>query len=149
MWRTKWWRMYDRDPIPNWVQGRLALTGDAAHPPLQYLAQGAVMAIEDAWVLSEHVGAQLTAGHLDWDAALAAYNAVRPEHCRRVQTTARAWGELWHLTGDEREARNAVLQHRDIQDYGFVDWLYGPTALTPDQEPPMFTPQRLEVPVNA
>jgi 3-hydroxybenzoate 6-monooxygenase len=149
MWRTKWWRMYDRDPIPNWVQGRLALTGDAAHPPLQYLAQGAVMAIEDAWVLSEHVGAQLAAGPLDWDAALTAYNAVRPEHCRRVQTTARAWGELWHLTGAEREARNAVLQHRDTQDYGFVDWLYGPTALTPDQEPPMFTPQRLEVPVNA
>jgi 3-hydroxybenzoate 6-monooxygenase len=148
MWRDKWWRMYDRDPIPNWVQGRLALTGDAAHPPLQYLAQGAVMAIEDAWVLSEHVGAQLAAGRLDWDVALAAYNAVRPEHCRRVQTTARAWGELWHLTGVERDARNAVLQQREVHDYGFVDWLYGPTALTPDQEPPMFTPQSLEVPVG-
>ncbi len=148
MWRDKWWRMYDRDPIMNWVQGRLALTGDAAHPPLQYLAQGAVMAIEDAWVLSEHVGAQLAAGRLDWDAALAAYNAVRPEHCRRVQTTARAWGELWHLAGAERDARNAVLHRRDVHDYGFVDWLYGPTALTPDQEPPMFTPQPLEEPVS-
>ncbi|RBY83781.1 3-hydroxybenzoate 6-hydroxylase [Geodermatophilus sp. TF02-6] len=149
MWRDRWWRMYDRDPIPNWVQGRLALTGDAAHPPLQYLAQGAVMAIEDAWVLSEHVGAQLAAGHLDWDAALAAYNAVRPEHCRRVLTTARSWGELWHLTDAEREARNDVLRQRDVHDYGFVDWLYGPTALTPDQEPPMFTPQPLQAPVGA
>jgi salicylate hydroxylase len=148
MWRDKWWRMFDREPITNWVQGRLALTGDAAHPPLQYLAQGAVMAIEDAWVLSEQVGAQLAAGGLDWDAALAAYNAVRPEHCRRVQTTARSWGELWHLTGAEREARNAVLRRRDVHDYAFVDWLYGPTALTPDREPPMFTPQPLEMPIG-
>ncbi|MGY1620875.1 FAD-dependent monooxygenase [Geodermatophilus sp. SYSU D00965] len=149
MWRDRWWRMYDRDPIPHWVQGRLALTGDAAHPPLQYLAQGAVMAIEDAWVLSEHVGAQLAEGRLDWDAALAAYDAVRPEHCRRVLTTARAWGELWHLTGAEREARNHLLRERDVHDYGFVDWLYGPTALTPEQEPPMFTPQPLSAPVGA
>jgi salicylate hydroxylase len=149
MWRDRWWRMYDRDPIPHWVQGRLALTGDAAHPPLQYLAQGAVMAMEDAWVLSEHVGAQLAQGPLDWDAALAAYDAVRPEHCRRVLTTARAWGELWHLTGAEREARNRVLRQRDVHDYGFVDWLYGPTALTPGQEPPMFTPQPLAAPVGA
>jgi 2-polyprenyl-6-methoxyphenol hydroxylase-like FAD-dependent oxidoreductase len=146
MWRDRWWRMFDREPIMNWVQGRLALIGDAAHPPLQYLAQGAVMAIEDAWVLSEHVGAQLAAGALDWDAALAAYNAVRPEHCRRVLTTARAWGELWHLTDGPRLARNELLRHRDVHDYAFVDWLYGPTALTPEQEPPMFTPQSLEQP---
>ena len=140
MWRDRRWRMFDREPLDSWVQGRLALTGDAAHPPLQYLAQGAVMAIEDAWVLGEHVGAQLSAGALDWDAALAAYDAVRPRHCRRVQTTARTWGELWHLTGTEREWRNEVMRARDVHDYAFVDWLYGPTALTPDQEPPMFTP---------
>ena len=148
MWRDRWWRMYDRNPIPSWVQGRLALTGDAAHPPLQYLAQGAVMAMEDAWVLAEHVGAQPAAGRLDWDAALAAYDAVRPEHCRRVVTTARTWGDLWHLDGAEREARNVLLRARDVHDYAFVDWLYGPTALTPDQEPPMFTPQPLPVPAG-
>ncbi|MFW3170659.1 FAD-dependent monooxygenase [Geodermatophilus sp. CPCC 206100] len=147
MWRDRWWRMYDRDPIPTWVTGRIALTGDAAHAPLQYLAQGAVMAIEDAWVLSEHVGAQRAAGELDWDAALASYEAVRTEHCRRVVSTARVWGELWHLTGERREARNALLRRRDVTDYSFVDWLYGPTALTPDQEPPMFTPVPLEQPV--
>ena len=140
MWRDRWWRMYDKDPIMTWVTGRIALTGDAAHPPLQYLAQGAVMAIEDAWVLSEHVRAQQAAGELDWDAALAAYDAVRPEHCRRVLTTARSWGELWHLTGQEREWRNDVMRDRDVHDYSFVDWLYGSTALTPEQEPEMFTP---------
>lgn len=139
MWRDRWWRMYDRDPIMTWVTGRIALTGDAAHPPLQYLAQGAVMAIEDAWVLSEHVGLQRAQGDLDWDAALAAYDAVRPEHCRRVLTTARAWGELWHLTGEDREWRNEVMRGREVGDYSFIDWLYGPTALHPTQEPEMFT----------
>jgi 2-polyprenyl-6-methoxyphenol hydroxylase-like FAD-dependent oxidoreductase len=38
MWRDRWWRMFDRDPIDNWVHGRIALLGDAAHPPLQYMA---------------------------------------------------------------------------------------------------------------
>ena len=51
MWRDRWWRMYDRDPVTSWVHGRVALLGDAAHPPLQYMAQGAIMAIEDGWVL--------------------------------------------------------------------------------------------------
>ncbi|UBU10230.1 FAD-dependent oxidoreductase [Nonomuraea gerenzanensis] len=134
MWRDRWWRMFDRDPIMNWVSGRIVLSGDAAHPPLQYLAQGAVMAIEDAWVLSE----QVDGARGDWDAALAAYNAVRPEHCRRVLTTARAWGELWHHDGDKRLWRNGVLRGRDVHDYTYVDWLFGPTALTPGQEPPMF-----------
>ncbi|MER5597002.1 FAD-dependent monooxygenase [Streptomyces sp. NPDC002265] len=141
MWREKWWRMFDRDPIMNWVHGRIALLGDSAHPPLQYIAQGAIMAIEDGWVLGEHVARHRTAdGTPDWDTALAAYEAVRPEHCRRVVTTSRAWGELWHLDGVPREQRNALLRARATADYSFVDWLYGPTALTPDQEPPMFEP---------
>ncbi|MEU8276595.1 FAD-dependent oxidoreductase [Microbispora bryophytorum] len=141
MWRDKWWRMFDRDPISTWVQGRIALLGDAAHPPLQYMAQGAIMAIEDGWVLAEHVK-RLRAGDgaPDWDGALAAYEAVRPEHCRRVVLTARAWGELWHLDGRAREQRNLLLRHRAIDDYSFTDWVYGPTALFPEDEPPMFEP---------
>jgi hypothetical protein len=63
-------------------------------------------------------------------------------------TTARAWGELWHLTGEPREARNHLLRQRDVHDYAFVDWLYGPKALTPDEEPPMFAPQPPAVPVS-
>ncbi|MFF2009993.1 FAD-dependent monooxygenase [Streptomyces sp. NPDC058195] len=141
MWRDKWWRMFDRNPVMNWVHGRIALLGDSAHPPLQYIAQGAIMAIEDGWVLAEHVARNRSAdGTVDWTAVFTAYEAVRPEHCRRVLTTSRAWGELWHLDGPERERRNALLRARDTYDYAFVDWLYGPTALTPDQEPPMFTP---------
>ncbi|TQS01713.1 FAD-dependent oxidoreductase [Microbispora bryophytorum] len=141
MWRDKWWRMFDRDPISTWVRGRIALLGDAAHPPLQYMAQGAIMAIEDGWVLTEHLK-RLRAGDgaPDWDGALAAYEAVRPEHCRRVVLTARAWGELWHLDGRAREQRNLLLRHRAIDDYSFTDWVYGPTALFPEDEPPMFEP---------
>jgi len=134
MWRDRWWRMFDRDPVMTWVYGRVALLGDAAHPPLQYIAQGAIMAIEDGYVLAEHLAAHPG----DWDKALAAYQAVRAEHCRRVVTTSRAWGNLWHLDGERRERRNEILRARDPRDYRFVDWLYSVTALTPAQEPPMF-----------
>ncbi|TDC12785.1 3-hydroxybenzoate 6-hydroxylase [Actinomadura bangladeshensis] len=141
MWRDKWWRMYDRDPIMTWVDGSIALLGDSAHPPLQYIAQGAIMALEDGWVLGEHVARHRAAdGSVDWPAVLAAYQAVRPEHCRRVLTTSRAWGELWHLDGLARQQRNVLLRERDTYDYTFVDWLYGPTALDPSDEPPMFEP---------
>ncbi|WP_456293741.1 maleylpyruvate isomerase N-terminal domain-containing protein [Streptomyces tendae] len=141
MWRDKWWRMFDRDPITTWVDDRIALLGDCAHPPLQCIAQGAITAVEDGWVLGEHVARNRAAdGSVDWSAALAAYQAVRPEHCRRVLTTSRKWGALWHLDGLAREQRNALLRARDTYDYAFTDWLYGPTALTPEQEPDMFTP---------
>jgi 3-hydroxybenzoate 6-monooxygenase len=134
MWRDRWWRMFDRDPVMTWVYGRIALLGDAAHPPLQYIAQGAIMAIEDGYVLAEH----LAANPDDPDAALAAYQAVRTEHCRRVVETSRRWGALWHLDGEQRERRNEILRARDTRDYSFVDWLYSGTALTPAEEPPMF-----------
>ncbi|MEU4837882.1 FAD-dependent oxidoreductase [Nocardia testacea] len=145
MWRDKWWRMYDRDPIDRWVDGRIALLGDAAHPPLQYMAQGAIMAIEDGWVLAEHVRRlRGDDGVVDWAGALAAYEAVRPEHCRRVVLTARVWGELWHLDGIRRAQRNMLLRERAIGDYSFTDWIYGPTALFPEDEPPMFEPIPLD-----
>jgi salicylate hydroxylase len=146
MGRDRWWRMYDRDPISTWVYGRITLLGDAAHPPLQYLAQGAVTAIEDGWVLAQHLSCltSATAEDVGWDAALAAYEAVRGEHCRRVVLTSRTWGRLWHLDGAERLQRNAILRARDIDDYSFTDWIYGPTALTPDQEPALYRPVPLD-----
>ena len=73
-------------------------------------------------------------------AVLAAYDAVRPVHCARVLSTARAWGALWHHTGALREWRNEVLRDRDTHDYSFVDWLYGPTATTPAELAPTFQP---------
>jgi len=145
MWRDKWWRMYDRDPIDTWVDGRIALLGDAAHPPLQYMAQGAIMAIEDGWVLAEHARRLRGAdGAVDWEGTLAAYEAVRPEHCRRVVLTARAWGDLWHLDGMRRIQRNVLLRARETTDYDFTDWVYGPTALYPADEPAMWEPIPLD-----
>jgi 3-hydroxybenzoate 6-monooxygenase len=147
MWRDRWWRMFDRDPVMTWVYGRVALLGDAAHPPLQYIAQGAIMAIEDGYVLAEHLAAN--PGSAGIDRALAAYQAVRPEHCRRVVQTSRTWGALWHLDGEKRERRNEILRARDPRDYSFVDWLYSVTALTPAEEPPMFQSIPLDTPVPA
>jgi 2-polyprenyl-6-methoxyphenol hydroxylase-like FAD-dependent oxidoreductase len=148
MWRDRWWPMFDRDPISTWVYGRTALLGDAAHPPLQYLAQGAIMAIEDGWVLAEHAARVKTATgdrrDVDWDRALAAYEAVRVEHCRRVVLTARTWGQLWHLDGPKRLQRNAILRARDTYDYSFTDWIYEPTALTAEQEPAGYRPIPLD-----
>jgi len=144
MWRDRWWRMYDRESIPNWIFGRVALLGDSAHAPLQYIAQGAIMAIEDGWVLAKHVARNSstnseTGGRtIDWDAALSAYNAVRTQHTARVLATSRQWGILWHHVGEKREQRNAILSARDVHDYSFVDWLYGPTALFPEDEAEMF-----------
>jgi salicylate hydroxylase len=152
--RDRCWRMFDRDPIMTWVYGRIALLGDAAHPPLQYIAQGAIMAIEDGYVLAEHLAEHLAGNpgdrdSADIDGALAAYQTVRAEHCRRVVTASRDWGALWHLDGEKRERRNAVLRARDPRDYSFVDWLYRITALTPAEEPPMFEVIPLNAPIVA
>jgi salicylate hydroxylase len=146
MWRDRCWRMYTRNPVMNWVYGRVALLGDSAHPPLQYIAQGAIMAIEDGWVLANQAAAHRRAdGTVDWDTALAGYNAVRPEHCRRVLTTSVAWGELWHHDGVKRQQRNIILRARDTYDYSFVDWLYGHLpAMAPQDEPTLFTPIPLD-----
>jgi 2-polyprenyl-6-methoxyphenol hydroxylase-like FAD-dependent oxidoreductase len=120
LWRDRWWRMYDREPIGTWIDGRLALTGDAAHPMLQYLAQGACQALEDAHCLAEH--AEKNPG--DWDTALARYAENRTARTARVQRTARQWGDLWHCDGLFRATRNALLADRAPDDYRHVDWLY-------------------------
>lgn len=121
LWRDRCWRMYDREPITTWVDGRLALTGDAAHPMFQYLAQGACQALEDAACLAESIGKNPD----DWDAALAGYAETRTVRTARVQRTARQWGDLWHCDGLFRATRNALLSDRDPTDYRYVDWLYG------------------------
>ncbi|MFF6860912.1 hypothetical protein [Streptomyces ardesiacus] len=71
---------------------------------------------------------------------LTAYAAVRVGHCRRCIPPAFARGELWHLDGDQRLRRNAVVRERDAHDYGFTDWMCGPTALSPTRNPARFTP---------
>lgn len=128
LWKDRYWPMYDREPISTWVDGRLALTGDAAHPMLQYLAQGACQAIEDAAVLANHAPPADEQNGVGWDLALQGYQSDRTERTARVQRTARMWGDIWHCDGLTRTLRNAVFHDRPIDDYRYVDWLYCPPS---------------------
>ena len=121
LWRDRRWPMFDRLPMNRWVDGRLALTGDAAHPMLQYLAQGACQAIEDAHCLATE--AEKAGG--DWPAALARYAAIRLPRASRVQQTARLWGDIWHVDGVGRLMRNELFRARENTDFSRADWLYG------------------------
>jgi 2-polyprenyl-6-methoxyphenol hydroxylase-like FAD-dependent oxidoreductase len=123
LWRDRWWPMYDRLPARQWVSGRLALIGDAAHPMLQYLAQGACQALEDAHSLATESAKAGGAGTTDWDAALAGYVATRAPRAGRVQTAVRVWGDIWHVNGVGALLRNELFASlTDL--YRYTDWLY-------------------------
>jgi salicylate hydroxylase len=123
LWRDRRWPMYDRLPTRNWVSGRLALIGDAAHPMLQYLAQGACQAVEDAHALACEAAKTGAPGRTDWDRALSAFNAVRAPRTARVQRSARTWGDIWHVDGVGALVRNELLTALgDV--YRYTDWLY-------------------------
>jgi 2-polyprenyl-6-methoxyphenol hydroxylase-like FAD-dependent oxidoreductase len=128
------WPMYDREPIENWIAGRMMLIGDAAHPMLQYLAQGACQALEDAAMLQDvTAGTVFTADGIDngaWDEAMAEFNARRAPRTARVQRTARVWGESWHVSGVARVLRNMLFESRGDGNYQYNDWLYGDSAGT-------------------
>lgn len=135
LWNDRFWPMYDREPIPRWVDGRIALTGDAAHPMLQYLAQGACQAIEDAFNLAGHSQLRRDGTAVDWTRTLTGYEADRTIRTARVQTSARVWGDIWHVDGLARTLRNALFRDRPVDDYRYIDWLYGKHAApTPPTE---------------
>lgn len=113
------WPMYDREPIDDWTRGRITLLGDAAHPMLQYLAQGGCQAIEDAVCLADCMRA-----HDDVVAAFAAYQSERIPRTARVQRTARYFGEISHVGGVGIDLRNALFAMKDPRDYRQLDWLY-------------------------
>lgn len=122
----KLWVLCDRDPIMDWVDGRVALLGDAAHPMLQYFAQGACMAMEDAVCLSHEVGQGRDIGQ-----ALVNYQNRRRLRTARVQLQSREIGEhVYHPAGAHAALRNAVMSARTPSDwYDQIDWLYGSTGL--------------------
>ncbi|WP_190127168.1 3-hydroxybenzoate 6-monooxygenase [Streptomyces inusitatus] len=120
-WRT--WVLCDRDPVENWTDGRVALLGDAAHPMLQYAAQGACMALEDAVV----IGDLLVGDGQDVPARLEKFNAQRRDRTGRTQLVAREMGsQLYHPAGERAAARNAMLSALSAEDlYDKVSWLHG------------------------
>nr|WP_120492000.1 FAD-dependent monooxygenase [Corynebacterium lactis] len=126
MWLDTWWQMSDRDPIDNWVvSDRIILMGDAAHPPLQYLASGAVMAMEDAECLALFASEAAEGGQLVWKDVLEEVSAERAPRCKRIQSTGRFWGELWHVDGLARLIRNEVFRQAESGWFKYVDWLWG------------------------
>lgn len=100
------WPLFDRPAIESWSRERVALLGDAAHPMLPYLAQGAAQAIEDAAAL----GAAVAANPENPAIALASYSVRRVARVRRIQEAARAQGEIYHLSGFKAVARDVVLR---------------------------------------
>jgi 3-hydroxybenzoate 6-monooxygenase len=118
----KKWVLCDREPVENWSDGRVTLLGDAAHPMLQYFAQGACMALEDAVCLADHVAAH-DGAH---DAAFRAYRAARLVRTARVQIGSRLIGEyLYHPSGGTRAVRNTTLRAMSQTDlHDFFAWLY-------------------------
>jgi salicylate hydroxylase len=123
--RIETWRMWvlcDREPVKEWSKGRVTLLGDAAHPMLQYLAQGACMATEDSVCLAEKVSEQPD----DLPAAFHAYVHERYLRTARVQIMARVYGDFYHARGPAAELRNQLLGPRTPeQSYEGIDWLYG------------------------
>jgi 2-polyprenyl-6-methoxyphenol hydroxylase-like FAD-dependent oxidoreductase len=119
----KRWVLCYREPIADWVDGPVALLGDAAHPMLQYFAQGAAMAMEDAVCLGEMVEAH-ESNHA---AAFAAYNRRRAPRTGRVQIGSRLIGEyIYHPDGAKAEVRDVALRANSADNfYDSLDWLYG------------------------
>ena len=111
--------------IATWTHGRTTLLGDAAHPLLQYLAQGACMALEDAVTL----GRALAATGDDIDAAFALYQHSRVARTARVVLMTREMGRIYHAQGVERLVRNDLWKGRSpARFYDALEWLYGWTA---------------------
>lgn len=129
----KMWVLCDREPVAKWSKERVTLLGDAAHPMLQYLAQGACMAIEDAVTLAGAV----KESNGNFEQAFARYEQARYLRTARVQLTARFYGELYHAAGVTREVRNQLLGGPAPENPTFdgVAWLYDginpPRASTP------------------
>ena len=119
-WRK--WSLYEC-PVPaHYAKGGIALLGDAAHPVLPFLAQGAVLALEDASVAAAEIA--MTPG--DIPSALLRYEFNRRARVMRVQATSRRNGQIYHMSGLMAAARNGVLRtippERLMAGY---DWLYG------------------------
>ncbi len=124
------WALYDRAPLEKWVEGRVALLGDACHPMLPFLAQGAVMAMEDAWILGEMLGEVLGAQNTDIVQALKSYQSLRFHRTAKVQAAARANMHLFHrrtklsqFTTYGAMKLAATLSPALI--HKRMDWLYG------------------------
>jgi salicylate hydroxylase len=113
--------LFDRNPINRWAKNRVVLLGDAAHPMLQFLAQGACQALEDALCIADCMDRHAP----DIARAFVAFQNTRLLRATRVQLTARFFEHFWHPMGVEAELRDQYLAHHAPDNYTEFDWLYG------------------------
>jgi 3-hydroxybenzoate 6-monooxygenase len=117
----RYWVLCDREPRRGWTSGRVTLLGDAAHPMLQYVAQGAAMAVEDALCLA----GELERAEGDPELAFPRYEARRVLRTGRAQIMARVYGDVFHAADVARELRNQWLGGRTPeQGLESMAWLY-------------------------
>ena len=119
--RGRRWPLFDRNPIIQWARNRVVLLGDAAHPMLQFLAQGACQALEDAVCIADCVDRYAP----DMARAFVAFQNTRFLRATRVQMTARFFEHFWHPKNVGADLRNAYLAGHGAEDYDEFDWLYG------------------------
>ncbi len=130
---TRWMLRY-RDPVDNWVRGPVALLGDAAHFMLQYMAQGAAMAMEDAVCL----GACADAADGDFSAAFRAYQERRIVRASRVHVSANSLiGMIFHVPdGLQRRIRNDIYRGRTPERYyDALEWVFSAPDYVRDFRP--------------
>ncbi|MBS8228909.1 FAD-dependent monooxygenase [Vannielia litorea] len=123
--RVRRWGLFRHGVAARWHRERLVIVGDAAHPTLPYLAQGAAMGLEDAWVLAAEL-----AGAESLEAGLAAFQLARAERCRRIVDAATANARNYHLPrGPRRWAAHRALGAASRFAPGVLpgkfDWLWG------------------------
>ncbi len=120
------WVLCDRDPVDDWVDGRVALLGDAAHPMLQYMSQGGCMAMEDAVCLADSLAKTDSV-----DAGLTTYRDRRVLRTARAVLMSRAMGDhVYHPSGPHAALRNAMMSTKTQDQWlDTLQWLYGGNGL--------------------
>jgi 3-hydroxybenzoate 6-monooxygenase len=131
---SRLWVLRDRAPMKGWSRGAATLLGDAAHPALPYLAQGACMAIEDAQCLAGHFARSAP----KFSAACHAYERDRIARTARIQDAAREMGRLNHLSDEAARARDAALAARDPEDHEGNAWIFDAIKAAPSSAPASF-----------
>ena len=121
--RFRRYTIVHRDPAENWSMGPATLLGDAAHPMVQYIAQGAAMALEDAICLA----AEADACDGDFEQAFRRYQDIRIVRTARVQISSLMMDKINHAKGVERRVRNSLFEGRTSEQYyDRLDWLFTP-----------------------
>ena len=119
------WALFDRPPLPQWSRGRVTLLGDACHPMLPFMAQGAAQALEDGATLTACLAAEP-----DVAAALGRYDQLRRPRASRIQALSTENKTRFHLPDGERQRERDALMAGGGTDFAIraVEWIYAHDA---------------------